>query len=109
MLLAVVRGGPVKPSELAASEGINPTMLSRVLTALGDQGLLDRASDTGDRRAAWVTATAAGRRLAERIRRERTVAVNEALSALSERDRQAIERSLPALEALAEELKARRP
>jgi DNA-binding MarR family transcriptional regulator len=71
--------------------------------------LLKRSSDEGDRRAAWVEATAAGRRLAERTRRERTDAVNEALAELSESQRRRIEQALPALEALAEELKGRRP
>lgn len=99
----------MKISELAASEGINPTMLSRVIAGLSDAGLLERRSDEGDRRAAWVGATPAGRRLAERMRRERTDAVNTALAALSERERRQIERALAGLEALAEELKGRRP
>jgi DNA-binding MarR family transcriptional regulator len=72
-------------------------------------GLLRRASDEGDRRAAWVEVTAVGRRLAERMRRERTDAVNLALDALSAADRRRVEQALPALESLAEELKARRP
>jgi DNA-binding MarR family transcriptional regulator len=96
-------------SDLAAAEGINPTMLSRVIAELVDAGLLERSSDVGDRRAAWVQVTAAGRRLAERMRRERTDAVNVALAALSDEDRRQIEQALPALESLAEELKGRRP
>jgi len=109
LLLSVVRKGPTRLSELAESEGMNPTMLSRVVGGLVQAGLLRRSSDLGDRRAAWVEATTAGRRLAERMRRERTAAVNAALEALSESDRRQIERALPALEALAEELKGRRP
>src|ERR1700736_3981164 len=34
ILLNVVREGPMRLSELAASEGINPTMLSRVVSDL---------------------------------------------------------------------------
>jgi DNA-binding MarR family transcriptional regulator len=105
ILLAVVRGGPVRLSELGETEGINPTMLSRVVGDLVEVGLLERSSDAKDRRAAWVSVTANGRRLAERIRRERTEAVNAALAGLSGADRQLIEASLPALEALAEQLK----
>jgi DNA-binding MarR family transcriptional regulator len=96
-------------SELADAEGVNPTMLSRVIGGLVQDGLLTRSSDAGDRRAAWVEATPAGRKLAERMRRERTDAVNAALERLSDAERQRIERALPALEALAEELKAARP
>jgi DNA-binding MarR family transcriptional regulator len=109
VLLNVVRHGPIRLSELGASEGINPTMLSRVIADLVDGGLLERSSDRGDRRAAWVEATRAGRRLAERMRRERTDALNAAMSVLSENEQRRIEAALDALESLAEELKRRRP
>jgi DNA-binding MarR family transcriptional regulator len=109
VLLSVVRNGPVRLSALAAAESLNPTMLSRVISDLVDAGLLARTSDDGDRRAAWVDATAAGRTLAERMRRERTDALNEALEGLSPTDRRLIEQALPALEGLAEQLKDRRP
>jgi DNA-binding MarR family transcriptional regulator len=109
ILLSVVRQGPVRLSELAEAEGINPTMLSRVVSDFVHAGLLERVSDQGDRRAAWVEATGAGRRLAERMRRERTDALNIALEALPEADRRSIETALPALEGLAEQLRARRP
>jgi DNA-binding MarR family transcriptional regulator len=108
LLLTVARTGPVRLSELADSEGINPTMLSRVVAGMVQDGLLDRASDEDDRRAAWVRATAAGRRLAERMRRERTGALNEALSALPEAEQRRIERALPALEELADALRGGR-
>jgi DNA-binding MarR family transcriptional regulator len=108
VLLHVVRQGPVRLSELADAEGINPTMLSRVIAGLADDGLLERASDEGDRRAAWVKATAAGRRLAERMRRERTDALIVGLAKLDAADRHAIEKALPALEQLSETIKGRR-
>jgi DNA-binding MarR family transcriptional regulator len=95
--------------ELADSEGINPTMLSRVVSDLTGAGLVERVSDTNDRRAAWVGITRKGKRLAERMRSERTEAVNQAMSGLSAEERRAIDAALPALEALAEELKEARP
>ena len=109
MLLAVARQGPTRISELASTEGINPTMLSRVIADLAEAGLLERVSDQGDRRAAWVKATAAGKRVADRMRRERTDALNAALEGLSDADRRQIEQAIPALEGLAEQLKDRRP
>jgi DNA-binding MarR family transcriptional regulator len=105
VLLYVVRNGPTRLSELAASEGINPTMLSRVVADLVDAGLLERSSDQGDRRAAWVKPTAAGRRLVERMRRERTDALSVALNALSDSDRDKLEEALGAFERLADELR----
>jgi DNA-binding MarR family transcriptional regulator len=105
VLLAVVRARRIRLAELAESETLNPTMLSRVVADLGAAGLVSRVSDSGDRRAAWVQSTTAGRRLAERMRRERTMALNQALEGVSEEDRWLIERALPALEGLAEQLK----
>jgi DNA-binding MarR family transcriptional regulator len=109
VLLHVVRAGSVRLSDLAEAEGINPTMLSRVVSDLADAGLVERVSDESDRRAAWANATAAGRKLAERMRRERTDALNLALDELSAAERATLERALPALEELAEALKGRHP
>ena len=109
VLLSVVRDGPVRLSELARSESLNPTMLSRVIAALVDAGLLDRTCDDGDRRAAWVQATPAGKALAERMRGERTDAVSAALEALSPDRRRLVEDALPALEELAEQLRDTHP
>jgi DNA-binding MarR family transcriptional regulator len=109
VLMTVKREGPLRLSELASAEGLNPTMLSRVISDLVDAGLLERVSDERDRRSAWVKATPAGRRLAARMRRERTDALNVAFEALSDEERRQIERAIEALEGLAEQLKDRRP
>jgi DNA-binding MarR family transcriptional regulator len=109
VLLAVARQGPMRISDLASSEGINPTMLSRVIADLAEAGLLERVSDQGDRRAAWVEATPAGTRVSERMRRERTDALNVGLKGLPDADRQQIEQAISALEELAEQLKHRQP
>jgi DNA-binding MarR family transcriptional regulator len=109
VLMAIVREERIGISALADSEGLNPTMLSRAISSLVGDGLVARTSDDGDRRAAWVQSTAAGRKLAERMRRERTQALNRALAELSEDDRRLLERALPALEGLAEQLKERQP
>jgi DNA-binding MarR family transcriptional regulator len=109
VLLTVVRDGPIGISELARSEGLNPTMLSRVIADLVEGGLLARTSNDGDRRAASVQTTPAGRELAQRMRRERTDALDSALDALDAEDRRLIEQALPALEDLADQLKNRRP
>jgi DNA-binding MarR family transcriptional regulator len=105
VLLTVVREGPLRLSTLAESEALNPTMLSRVIANLVDTGYVTRTSDDGDRRAAWVRATADGEALAQRMRRERTSAVEGALAVMSPGRRRLLERALPALEELAEELR----
>jgi len=108
VLLGLDRRGRMRISELAESEGLNPTMLSRMISTLVDEGLLDRASDAGDRRAAWVQVTDDGHRLAERMRRERTEVVNRGIAGLDDADREVLQRAIPALEALADELRDRR-
>ena len=108
MLLNVERNGPMRLSRLAEDEAINPTMLSRMVGDLVDAGLLERESDPGDRRAAWVHVTDAGGELARRIRRERTEAMNAALGRLNAADRKALLAALPALERLAEQLREER-
>lgn len=105
VLLTVVRAGRVGLSDLAAAESINPTQLSRAIAQLMEAGLVERSADQGDRRAAWVKPTAAGKRLADRIRRERTDALNAALEGLSESDRERVVAALDSLEHLAEQLR----
>jgi DNA-binding MarR family transcriptional regulator len=108
VLFTVARLGPIRLSELAAEEGVNPTMLSRVVSDFSDAGLVERIVDPGDGRAALVEVTARGRRLCERMRRERTDALNIELTTLSEHEHQLLEDALPVLEKLAEQLKGRR-
>lgn len=108
LLTTIDRLGPTRLSDLAAEEGINPTMLSRIVSDLVEDGLIERMGDPGDRRAALVEATRAGRRVLERMRRERTDVLSVALDSLSPSERRQLERALPALERLAEELKGGR-
>jgi len=104
ILFTVARKGPIGLSELAGLESINPTMLSRITAHLAEEGLLLRTVDPSDRRAASVTATAAGRRLRERIHRERTEALAAHLYELDRDERELLWRALPVLEELAERL-----
>ncbi|HWF25041.1 MAG TPA: MarR family transcriptional regulator [Solirubrobacteraceae bacterium] len=108
ILFTIRRLGPIRLSELAEEEGLNPTMLSRVIAAFADSGLVTRVSDPDDRRAALVQVTAAGRELCERMQGERTDVLELALWALADADRRAVEQALPVLEHLAHGLKGRR-
>ncbi len=108
LLHTIETHGPLRLSELAAEEGINPTMLSRVVGDLADAGLIDRITDPADKRAALVTASKKGRKLLERMRRERTDALSVALDSLTDQERHTLHRALPALEKLAETLKGQR-
>jgi DNA-binding MarR family transcriptional regulator len=109
VLFTIVRRGPTGLSELAQIEGINPTMLSRVIAQLRERGLISRSYDPQDRRATVVKATSAGRRTHERIYRERTQAIARHLDSLEQRQLRALENAVPALEELARQVKLRRP
>jgi DNA-binding MarR family transcriptional regulator len=106
-VLGLVRGrGPLGLAELASLEGLNPTMLSRVVRALDENGLIRRLPDPSDLRAARVEITPAGVTVHERIRDHRTQVLTECLEQLPGQTAQALLSSVPAMEALAETVKS---
>jgi DNA-binding MarR family transcriptional regulator len=109
VLFTVVRFGPLRLSDVAEIESLNPTMLSRITAQLCDAGLIRRSADPGDRRAAFVQATAAGRKIRERIHRERTQALARHVETLDDPQREALWSALPVLEQLADMLPGGRP
>lgn len=107
VLGVLARRGPLRLSELADIEGLNPTMLSRVVAVLEGEGLVRRLPDPDDRRAARVETTALGRRSHDRLRTQRGRVLADALASLSPEQVAAIEAALPALEALTEATRGR--
>ncbi len=107
VLSAIARGGTLRLSALAADEGINPTMLSRIVAKLEAAGLARRTTDPTDARVVHVAPTTRGRALHDEIRHERTDALRHALAGLAPDQRRALEEAMPALEAVVDELKAR--
>jgi DNA-binding MarR family transcriptional regulator len=100
-LATLVRRGPVRVGELAEAEGLNPTMVSRVLAHLEERGLVARTQDAADRRGTLVRATPAGRRLVRRLRARHASLLRERLAELPEDRIEAVLAALPALEELA--------
>jgi DNA-binding MarR family transcriptional regulator len=96
----IARQGPIRLSELAELESVNPTMLSRVVAALDVAGLVRRRTDPADRRAGLLEVTASGRRTHDRLRAERGRVLTAGLQALGQDEVAAVETALPALEAL---------
>jgi DNA-binding MarR family transcriptional regulator len=109
VLFSIVRFGPIRLSELARIEGINPTMLSRIAAILADAGLISRSADPADKRSAFVQSTAAGRRMRERVHRERALALGAYVQQLTESEQQALWDALPVLEALVERIPGPKP
>ncbi len=105
----IARSGPIRISDLAEAEHMNPTMLSRVVGALVDAGLVRRRVAPDDRRAGLVEVTATGRRTHERLRAERGRILASGLETLDPAHRTAIEDALPALEALVAAMRQKAP
>ena len=101
----IARRGDLKLSDLAAIEGINPTLLSRIVAKLEADQLVTRAPDAEDRRVVHVVPTAKGRRRYEQIRNARTDAVSLAIAGLTDAERRRLAAALPVLESLAATLR----
>lgn len=109
VLGTVARCGPVRISELADIEGVNPTMLSRIVGKLEDAGLLHRRPDPDDGRAALVETTDEGRAVQLRLRAERTRLLTARLAAMPGDTSTGLLAALPCLEALADALVPENP
>jgi DNA-binding MarR family transcriptional regulator len=104
VLGVTARTGPIGVGELADVEGLNPTMLSRVVGKLEAMDLLRRSPDPADARVVRVEVTASGRELHERLRRERAALFGARIADLPPEHATTLLAALPALEALADEL-----
>jgi len=101
----VVRRGPLRLSEVATLEGLNPTMLSRIVAKLEVAQLVTRTTDVTDGRVIHLGATDQGEELHEMIRRQRSEALAYALEQLSTSERKTLAAALPVLELLVETLR----
>jgi DNA-binding MarR family transcriptional regulator len=101
-LATVERAGPLRLGDLAAAEGIAPSTLTRLVTALEERGYVDRGPVPGDARASTLAITPAGHTVLERIRQESTTVLAESLRTLTSDQLAALAAALPALEQLAD-------
>jgi len=102
----VTNRGPLGLAELTQIEGLNPTMLSRIIGKLDSFGLIRRLRDPDDFRAARVEVTPEGKRAYERIAAQRAAIISELVAHLPAEQEDALVAALPALENLAEGLRA---
>jgi DNA-binding MarR family transcriptional regulator len=109
VLGTVARMKSARMSELAEIEGLNPTMLSRVVGKLEAAGVLQRTPGAEDRRSVVVEITASGSRLHARMRRQRTRLLAERLTELPPGQSEALVGAIPALESLADAMRLSGP
>jgi DNA-binding MarR family transcriptional regulator len=103
----IVARGPLSLSELGALEGLNPTMLSRVVSRLHAMGLIERIPDPSDLRSASVLSSPAGQKIDRQIKARRLAAVSRCMDLMSAEHVAALTDALPALEELAETMRQR--
>jgi DNA-binding MarR family transcriptional regulator len=102
-MVTVEEHGPLRLSDLARREAVSVPTMSRVLTALDEQGLVVRTPDPQDARGVLVTLSGEGERRLAEVRSHRTALVARRLGRLDTVQRASLAAALPALEALLED------
>jgi DNA-binding MarR family transcriptional regulator len=106
-VLGLIRSrGPLGLAELTDLEGLNPTMLSRIVRKLDDNALIRRLPDPSDLRAVRVEITPAGDLVHERIRARRSSVLADWLDRLPPDTASTLLAAVPAMEALAEAVRS---
>jgi DNA-binding MarR family transcriptional regulator len=101
-LATVERSGPMRLGDLAAAEGIAPSTLTRLVTALEESGHVRRSADPSDARVSTLSITPHGVEALKRIRTETTLALAASLRLLTPEQQRVLAAALPVLEQLAE-------
>ena len=102
-LSTIERHGPLTPGEVATRERIQRPTVTRVLTRLEEQGLIERMPDVRDRRSTLVTASPAGRELLAELRTRKTAFLASRIEGLSAEERETLERAADILERMLDE------
>ena len=104
-LSVVVFAGPLTLGQLARAEQVKPPTMTRIVTGLEKDGLVERRDDAKDRRLTQIHATARGRKVlaAGRARRVETLAA--AVEALGNKNRQQLASGVRVLQALNQSLR----
>jgi DNA-binding MarR family transcriptional regulator len=82
-LSVIEKRGPISVTALADNEMVRPATMSRMVSALVDEGLAKRCEDKDDGRGVLVAATAKGRRAFQRAQDQRLQHFSEVLNSLS--------------------------
>jgi DNA-binding MarR family transcriptional regulator len=104
-LSVVVFGGPITLGALAAAEQVRPPTMTRLVTALEDEGLVAREPDADDGRLTRIRATPKGRTLLLRGRARRVAALAAEVRALGGAERATIEQAVTILQGVVERLR----
>ena len=91
------RRGPVRLTELVASENLTQPAMTQIVTRLQERGLVERLPDPTDGRAVLVGLTEEGKRVISERAAEKSEQMIRRVEGLSPDDQRAISAALPAL------------
>jgi DNA-binding MarR family transcriptional regulator len=97
-LSVLVFAGPMRLTDLARAEHVKPPTMTRIVTALEADRLVQRKHESADARSQQIRATARGTRLMHEGRRRRVVKLAEGLRAISEKDLAVLNRAAAIIE-----------
>ena len=100
-LSVIVYGGPIALGALAGAEQVRPPTMTRLVAAMEAAGLVERETDTEDRRVVRIRATPKGRRILEDGRDRRIAVIAESLAALTVAEIAEVAQALDAIEKVA--------
>jgi DNA-binding MarR family transcriptional regulator len=99
-LSVIEKRGPISVTALADTERVRPATMSRMVTALVDEGLVKRTEDKSDGRGVLVSTTPKGRRAYLRAQEQRLNHFAEVLESLNDEQLAAMRSLTSALERL---------
>ena len=99
-LSVLVFGGPQRMQALAEAEQVAGPTMSKIVAALEADGLVQRVPDPADALAVILSATARGRRLMEKGRRQRVERLAAELETVERADRATLHRAVAILRGL---------
>jgi DNA-binding MarR family transcriptional regulator len=97
-LSVLVFGGPRPIGRLARDEGVTAPTMTRLVTALEQDGLVTRTSDPADRRSQLVAATERGREILIAGRARRVAALERLLARVPARERRSLVAAVSVIE-----------
>jgi len=108
-LSVIVFAAPITISELAATQGVRPPTMTRLVDSLERDGLAMREPHPDDGRSVQVRATGMGRLALSRGRQQRMEALSARLADLSGRDLRTLDRAAQLMEQVAHDAARDKP
>src|SRR6201999_2776813 len=102
-LATINRDGPLTPSELADIERVKRPSMTRTLSCLDREGLIERTPDPADGRSSLVSISDAGRELLARQRRRKSAYLARRLGKLDAEEVATLARAAEILERMRED------